>query len=72
MTRARTGLYVKTMGTPATISPRRGVPFRGNARAAYTVCEVPAMNKEQFGTIRGWMYVVGVAVIGVAFWFTHR
>jgi hypothetical protein len=30
------------------------------------------MNREQFGTIRGWMYVVGAVVIAGAFWITHR
>jgi hypothetical protein len=44
----------------------------GRSSPAYTACEVTAMNKEQFGTIRGWMYVVGVAIIAGAFWLTHR
>jgi hypothetical protein len=30
------------------------------------------MNKELFGTIRGWMYVVGVAMIAGAFWLRHH
>jgi hypothetical protein len=41
-----------------------GVRVPGSSSPAYTDCEVTAMNKEQFGTIRGWMYVLGVWLCG--------
>ena len=37
---------------------------RRAAASAYTDCEVTAMNKEQVGVIRGWMYVLGVRLCG--------
>jgi hypothetical protein len=49
--------------------------FRAAASPAYTVpviLKMTTMNNEQFGTIRGWMYVVGVVIMAGAFWLSHR
>jgi hypothetical protein len=52
--------------------PWPSTDFSAYGSPAHTACEVIAMNKEQFGLIRGWMYVVGVAIMAGAFRLTHR